>query len=305
MLTTATAPEASAETPDMEATVAAQHLTREELVLLAEAEKPRKRGRRSAAAKQAEEMEIEAPTAAAAASNAGMAALLTEAEIEPGPQLPSELEQAGEAQAKPLARGRSRRGKGTKATAETASSPEPVMEAKPAAEPAAEEKAAATEGKSGRSRRKKKGSETASESTSAQLSSQRVDIEPPSTGVEIVDSDVRGGVKYHTVRDLRNLSTVHNVTRQSARRLWHYAILQHEHGMPSVSEVVWHPDLPIGLWRRGERAGAMRFDVVLRKPDASLQVYYGVTEDGLLGPWQDLITFSEQAGYWGPDPAEA
>src|SRR5205823_6355668 len=53
-------------------------------------------------------------------------------------------------------------------------------------------------------------------------------LEPPSTGVEIMSTETRGSTKYHTMRDLRNKTTVHNVTRHSARRLWHYAILQHE-----------------------------------------------------------------------------
>jgi hypothetical protein len=105
------------------------------------------------------------------------------------------------------------------------------------------------------------------------------------------------------MRDLRNRTTVHNVTRHSARRLWHYAILQHEHGEPALAEVLWHPELPIGLWRRGHRAGAMRYDLVMRRPDGSLSIYYGVTEEGLQGPWRDLVLMSEDSGYVGPDPA--
>jgi hypothetical protein len=106
------------------------------------------------------------------------------------------------------------------------------------------------------------------------------------------------------MRDLRNASTVHNVTRQSARRLWHYAILQHEHGGPALSEVLWHPELPIGLWRQGNRAGALRYDLVSRYPDGSMRIFYGVTEDGLTGPWADLAQMADSAGYEGPDPSE-
>ena len=116
-------------------------------------------------------------------------------------------------------------------------------------------------------------------------------------------TETRGSAKYHTMRDLRNQTTVHNVTRHSARRLWHYAILQHEHGEPALAEVLWHPELPIGLWRRGQRAGAMRYDLVMRRPDGALSIYYGVTEEGLHGPWRDLVLMGEDSGYEGPDPA--
>jgi hypothetical protein len=107
------------------------------------------------------------------------------------------------------------------------------------------------------------------------------------------------------MRDLRNKQTVHNVTRQSARRLWHYAILQHERGLPEISEVMWHSSYPIGLWRRGERAGDMRYDLVLRDADGNLHVYYGATEEGLHGPWNELMFQAEDANYWGPDAPES
>ncbi|MBC7239090.1 MAG: ATP-binding protein, partial [Chloroflexi bacterium] len=55
-------------------------------------------------------------------------------------------------------------------------------------------------------------------------------VEAPRTGVEIDETVVRKGVKYHTVRDLRDGTKVHNVTRASARRLWRYAIALKEKG---------------------------------------------------------------------------
>jgi hypothetical protein len=127
---------------------------------------------------------------------------------------------------------------------------------------------------------------------------------PPTNGVEIISTEQRGGTNYHVMRDLRNMTTVRNVTRQSARRLWHYAIVQHEHGTPQPAEVFWHPQLPVGLWRRGERAGAMRYDLIARYPDGSTRIFYGVTEDGLHGPWREVVSLAEEAGYAGPPPAE-
>ena len=67
-------------------------------------------------------------------------------------------------------------------------------------------------------------------------------LRPPNTGVEIISTEERNGQKFHTMRDLRDGTTVHNVTRKSARRLWYYAILQHEHGDPSYAEIAWHPN---------------------------------------------------------------
>ena len=40
-------------------------------------------------------------------------------------------------------------------------------------------------------------------------------IEVPRTGVEILGTDQRKGVKYHVMRDLRNGNVVKNVTRSS------------------------------------------------------------------------------------------
>lgn len=112
-------------------------------------------------------------------------------------------------------------------------------------------------------------------------------VPPPRTGVEIVASEVRDGKTYHTMRDLRNGSTVKNVTRTSARRLWHYAITEHEkHSNLSEIPIAWTGN--IGLWRKYDRGGTTRYDFAQRE-DASVHVYYGVTEDGIHGPWKALV----------------
>ena len=111
-------------------------------------------------------------------------------------------------------------------------------------------------------------------------------IEPPRTGVEIVKTQERKGTLYHTMRDLRNGNEVKNVTRQSARRLWHYAITQAEEHPADASKVEWHGD--IGLLKRRDRAGQARYDLVQRA-DGKLRVYYGVTEDGIHGEWARLV----------------
>ncbi len=112
-------------------------------------------------------------------------------------------------------------------------------------------------------------------------------VEPPRTGVEIIASEERKGKLYHTVRDLRNNSEVKNVTLSSSRRLWHYAISQHEQNPIDESKVTWHGDL--GLWRRRKTKGVVRYDLVQRMPDGSLRTYYGVSEDGIHGEWRAVV----------------
>jgi hypothetical protein len=104
--------------------------------------------------------------------------------------------------------------------------------------------------------------------------------------VEIVESRERKGTLYHTIRDLRNGNVVQNVTRQSARRLWHYAITQVEQHPVDPGQVEWRGD--IGLLRRREHAGRARYDLVQRD-DGKTRVYYGVTEDGIHGEWARLV----------------
>lgn len=111
-------------------------------------------------------------------------------------------------------------------------------------------------------------------------------IAPPSGGVEIIGEEQRGDERYYTMRDLRNGNIVQNVTRSSARRLWHYAIKQHEGNRPRVDKIPWQGD--IGLWQRYVKNGETRYDLVQRV-DGHLRVYYGVTDSGMHGAWQAFL----------------
>jgi hypothetical protein len=115
-------------------------------------------------------------------------------------------------------------------------------------------------------------------------------LDAPRTGVEIVDTEERGGTLYHRVRDLRNGSIVRNVTRSSARRLWHYAISEIESAPVDPRKVEWRGE--IGIWKRYKHAGRTRYDLV-QKEDGGIRVYYGVTEDGIHGPWRELVGDNE------------
>ncbi len=111
-------------------------------------------------------------------------------------------------------------------------------------------------------------------------------IPAPRSGVEIAEIDERGDTTYYTMRDLRNDSKVSKVTRTSARRLWHYAIKQYEGNPVKPERVEWVGD--IGLWRRYQKAGSTRYDLVQRD-NGHLRVYYGVTENGMHGPWAQFL----------------
>lgn len=113
----------------------------------------------------------------------------------------------------------------------------------------------------------------------------------PKTGVEIISVEERKGKNYYSLRDLRNGNIVHNVTRQSARKLWQYALTEHETNSVDVNRVEWQGD--IGLWKKYKRGGQIRFDLLQRDADNFMRIYYGVTEDGIHGPWQKLIDSGE------------
>ena len=109
----------------------------------------------------------------------------------------------------------------------------------------------------------------------------------PRTGVEIVESVTRKGVLYHTMRDLRDGSEVSNVTRASARRLWRYAIALKEKGTFQDDKVNWTDDL--GLWHKYLRSGRPHYDLAQKSADGSVRIYYGVTDDGINGPWRAVV----------------
>jgi hypothetical protein len=114
----------------------------------------------------------------------------------------------------------------------------------------------------------------------------------PRTGVEVVNVEERGGTKYFTLRDLRNSNVVKNVTLKSARRLWHYALTQYT-GLPediNQVKVIWQDDY--GLLSHDKQGKRDRYDFV-RKTDKGYRYFFGVTEDGLHGPWKELVGFNE------------
>jgi hypothetical protein len=112
-------------------------------------------------------------------------------------------------------------------------------------------------------------------------------IQPPRTGVEITATADRKGRRYYTMCDLRKGNEVQNVTRASARRLWHYAIVEAEQQPIASVDITWQGDL--GLVKSYKQSGHRRYDLAQRNPDGKIRVYYGVTEEGLHGEWKTLL----------------
>jgi hypothetical protein len=120
-------------------------------------------------------------------------------------------------------------------------------------------------------------------------------IEAPRTGVEIVTSEKRNDTLYHHLRDLRNGNIVRNVTRQSARKLWHYAITQKEDDKNNIGDAQWSNGITV--LSAYKRAGKMRYDLAQRE-NGKVRVYYGVTEDGVQDSshtaWRELMELGDE-----------
>lgn len=115
-------------------------------------------------------------------------------------------------------------------------------------------------------------------------------VAPPRTGVEIVGFEERDGVRYFTVRDLRNGNMVKNVTLASSRRLWHYAISEHAK-LPAPETLSWQGDL--ALLKKRKRRGDSSYDLIQRTPKG-FRWYFGVSEDGIHGEWKVLVGAEEE-----------
>ncbi|MGH2559733.1 MAG: hypothetical protein ACRDJH_11765, partial [Thermomicrobiales bacterium] len=111
-------------------------------------------------------------------------------------------------------------------------------------------------------------------------------IAPPS-GVEILASSTNDGTIRFTLNDLRNQTVVHNVGRDTSRRIWRYAIEQFEQKPIDENRVRWKG--PYGFWRTyNPRGGDRRFNLVYRDGDA-LRVFYAVSDDGLPEQWRAVL----------------
>jgi len=115
----------------------------------------------------------------------------------------------------------------------------------------------------------------------------------PRTGVEVLPPEERQGKQYFTMRDLRNGNEVKNVTKTSARRLWHYAISSYNEIIPNINkiEIKWYGNF--GLLKKYKQAKATHYDLIYRG-SGKYQYYFGVTQDGIHGEWKNLVGEDER-----------
>ena len=111
-------------------------------------------------------------------------------------------------------------------------------------------------------------------------------MQSPRAGVEVVATEKRKGTIYHTLRDLRNGNLIKNVTKSSARKLWHYAITQVEAGQPNPETIKWQNNMAIVNVRK--RNDNVWYDLAWRDQN-HIHIYYGVTDNGLNDQWQALV----------------
>ena len=116
---------------------------------------------------------------------------------------------------------------------------------------------------------------------------------PPRTGVEVVKVDERDGISYYTMRDLRNGNEVKNVTRVSARRLWHYAITEFDQLPTDLSKVKIQWQGKVGLLGVQRQGKNVRYNLV-EHTLKGYRLYFGVTEDGIHGRWKALVGNDEE-----------
>ena len=119
------------------------------------------------------------------------------------------------------------------------------------------------------------------------IAEEKADI-APRTGVEVVSVIERNGIKNYTLRDLRNGNTVNNVTRTSARRLWHSAITRYSQIQenPNKFNIKWNGNF--GLIQQRKQGKHNRYDLIL-KDGSHYRYFFGVTEEGIHGPWKTLV----------------
>ena len=122
-------------------------------------------------------------------------------------------------------------------------------------------------------------------STQAAFANAREENLDPRTGVEVFPPEERQGTQYFTVRDLRNGNKVKNVTRASARRLWHYAITRYAEIGDAVekAQIDWRGNY--GLLRSYQQNKTTYYDFIQRDGN-NYRFFFGVTEDGIHGPWK-------------------
>ena len=114
----------------------------------------------------------------------------------------------------------------------------------------------------------------------------------PRTGVEVIPPVMRDGKNFYSLRDLRNGNLVKNVTPTSARRLWHYAISRYGEICNNLDKEDIHWQGDYGLLRQDKEGKTPHFDLI-QKTGNGYRFFFGVTQDGIHGPWKVFSTEEE------------
>lgn len=109
----------------------------------------------------------------------------------------------------------------------------------------------------------------------------------PGSGVEIVAVTDVNGVPYYTVHDLRHEEYIQNVTADTGKRLWRYAIEQYDDLDANLAGTRWDGDFGFVKSYR-PRGGERRYNVAWRG-NGDVRIFYGVSEDDLGEPWRSMI----------------
>jgi Putative DNA-binding domain len=133
-----------------------------------------------------------------------------------------------------------------------------------------------------------KSPETRTTSTSSHNIEESIPFDvSPKTGVEVLPNEERDGTRFYSMRDLRNGNIVKNVTRASARKLWHYAITEYAEIGDKIDQVSIQWQGNYGLLNKYMQGNNTHYDLI-QKTATGYRFFFGVTLDGIHGPWKAL-----------------
>ncbi len=109
----------------------------------------------------------------------------------------------------------------------------------------------------------------------------------PSSGVEILAAADVDGVPFFSLHDLRHEEIIRNVTADTGRRLWRYAIEQFEDLDASLAATRWDGDYGFVKSYR-PRGGERRYNLAYRG-GGEIRVFYGVSDEDIPDGWRAVL----------------
>jgi PHP family Zn ribbon phosphoesterase len=109
----------------------------------------------------------------------------------------------------------------------------------------------------------------------------------PSSGVEILAAADVDGAPFFTLHDLRHEEIIRNVTGDTGRRLWRYAIEQFDDLDASLAATRWDGDYGFVKSYR-PRGGERRYNLAYRG-GGEIRVFYGVSDEDIHDGWRAVL----------------